>query len=564
LTSFYNKDITGIIYTLIGLISVRARGENNKGENAMFLKKTQIIKFEQNLCNASINDNDVLFVRVSDIVREKNAMFEVPNTHLAYVIKGGGDGRIYSSGCYNVFDNKKEVKEWRKGFSVDIVYMPKDTSVPVRWGTPDAISYRDPESTVMLTITANGSFDITIDNPELFFRKIVGVKTEYDRDDFHKRVLGLVVSTFTDIFLNVVGDLRLTYDRFDKYKREIAEKIGKELSEISKAQLGVGIENFLINAINVRGTERIEEAIEEKLDIEKHSDENYRAYLQSKNDIKKLELETEKEKLAVENERMVSEKKKWEIEKEKIEQDRKNREMELEFAHKDAQLKTVLGIADITSRGRMASSKDGNAGVDLYNNAINSVVEFYVKVEDGSACGSGMLIDKEQHFILTNAHVVTDDKTDEPAKSIMVRFGDFKTRGKVLMLGDDKSGSGSGVDLALVIVKEVPQNAKEVQFRRKGSLQNGEEVYALGNARGEGTSITRGIVSDKDHFNGEYIMTDCPINHGNSGGPLFDINGNVIGVNTAIRGDSQNMGYAIPADTVLEFMEGKHCAKKYF
>ena len=98
--------------------------------------KPQIVKFEQNHCNADINDNSVLFVRVADEIRDKHAMIEVPYTHNAYIIKGGGDARFYKSGAYDVFDDRKEIKAWKKGFSVDVVYMPKDCSLVVFWGTP--------------------------------------------------------------------------------------------------------------------------------------------------------------------------------------------------------------------------------------------------------------------------------------------------------------------------------------------------------------------------------------------------------------------------------------------
>ena len=106
-------------------------------------KKKQVIKFEQNLCNASVNDNSVLFVRVNDVVTAKDAIIEVPYTHNAFVIKGGGDCRFYKSGNYPVFDNKAEVKNWKTGLSVEVVYIPKETEVLIRWGTPTKVKYRD-------------------------------------------------------------------------------------------------------------------------------------------------------------------------------------------------------------------------------------------------------------------------------------------------------------------------------------------------------------------------------------------------------------------------------------
>ena len=120
----------------------------------MFSKKMQIIKFEQNHCNANVNNNSVLFVRVSGEVTDKHAQFEIPLTHVGYVIKGGGDGRLYQSGHYPVFEDKREIKAWKKGFSVEIVYMPKDTDVLINWGTPNKVSYRDEASNHVIEVGA--------------------------------------------------------------------------------------------------------------------------------------------------------------------------------------------------------------------------------------------------------------------------------------------------------------------------------------------------------------------------------------------------------------------------
>ena len=89
----------------------------------LFTKKQQVIKFEQNICNANVNDNSVLFVRVNDIVKVKDALFEVPFTHNAFLIKGGGDCRFYKSGTYPIFDDAAEIKAWKKGVSVEVIYI---------------------------------------------------------------------------------------------------------------------------------------------------------------------------------------------------------------------------------------------------------------------------------------------------------------------------------------------------------------------------------------------------------------------------------------------------------
>lgn len=217
----------------------------------MFSKKPQVIKFEQNHCHANVNDNSVLFVRVTDEVQDKNAMFEVPFTHNAYVIKGGGDGRFYESGTYPVFDEKSEVKSWKKGFSVDIIYMPKDTSVLIFWGTLKKLKYRDAASNKVVNVGASGQFGITITNPEQFFRKVVGVRKVFDLKDFQDRFRIAVVNEFADCFLSVVKDLNLTYDQFDTERKQIGDKVGKILTGEFAQSWGIGLEQFIIQTFEI-------------------------------------------------------------------------------------------------------------------------------------------------------------------------------------------------------------------------------------------------------------------------------------------------------------------------
>lgn len=229
------------------------------------MKKPQVIKFEQNLCNAKVDDNSVLFVRVTDEVRDKHAKFEVPFTHNAYVIKGGGDARFYRSGSYEVFDDKKEVKAWKTGFSVDIVYIPKETSVLIKWGTPERLKYRDEASNKVISVGARGQFGIDIRNPEQFFRKVVGVRKEFDLDDFRKRFSAAVVNEFADCFLRVVSDKRLTYDQFDANKKGIGISVGELLSPKFEDSWGIGLVDFIIEWLGIsdEDSNAVEEAAAE-------------------------------------------------------------------------------------------------------------------------------------------------------------------------------------------------------------------------------------------------------------------------------------------------------------
>lgn len=233
----------------------------------MFSKnKNQVIKFEQNLCNAKVDDNEILFVRVNDIVKSGDARLEVPITHDAIVIKGGGDMRYYKSGTYDVFDNRKDIKNWKSGLSVEVIYIPKDTRVLIKWGTPNRLRYRDEASNKVITVGARGEFDVSVTNPEQFFRKVVGVKKEFNLMEFRKRFSETVATEFADIFLKIIEEKQLTYDKFTANKKEIGISMGNILSPMFEREWGLSVLNFKIADFDLldEDMEAIEDAAAEK------------------------------------------------------------------------------------------------------------------------------------------------------------------------------------------------------------------------------------------------------------------------------------------------------------
>lgn len=156
--------------------------------------------------------------------------------------------------------------------------------------------------------------------------------------------------------------------------------------------------------------------------------------------------------------------------------------------------------------------------------------------------GSGFVIDPSG-LIVTNNHVIAD------ADEISVKFSDGKQLiAKIL-------GRDSKTDLAILKV-ESDEPLPTVRFGPSETMRVGDWVMAIGNPFGLGGSVTVGIVSarNRDINSGPYdnfIQTDAAINRGNSGGPLFDMHGNVIGINTAIispSGGSIGLGFAIPSE----------------
>ena len=164
-----------------------------------------------------------------------------------------------------------------------------------------------------------------------------------------------------------------------------------------------------------------------------------------------------------------------------------------------------------------------------------------------TAQGSGFVIDGKEGLIVTNNHVI------EGADEIIVNFAD----GSKLKV-DKVLGKDTKTDLALL--KVTPKRPlAEATFGSSARLKVGDWVMAIGNPFGLGGSVSVGIISAKqrDINTGpydDYLQTDAAINKGNSGGPLFNMDGEVIGVNTAIispTGYSIGIGFAVPSDAVV-------------
>ncbi len=227
-------------------------------------KQSNVIKLNQNVCNADLEDNQVLFVKLTDAVKSADARFEVPSTHDAIVVKGGGDIRYYPSGNYPVFDSKDEIKNWKSGMSVEITYIPKMARVLVKWGTPNRLRYRDEASNKVITVGAHGEFDLSVIVPLQFFQKVVGASREFDVNAFRKRFAETVATEFVDMFLKIVDDKKLTYDKFSANKKEIANEMGKILTGMFEKDWGLSVLNFKIADFDLHDMNAIEDATAKK------------------------------------------------------------------------------------------------------------------------------------------------------------------------------------------------------------------------------------------------------------------------------------------------------------
>ena len=187
---------------------------------------------------------------------------------------------------------------------------------------------------------------------------------------------------------------------------------------------------------------------------------------------------------------------------------------------------------------------------EIFKKNRKFVVEIQADFGLVSSRGTGIIIG--DGYILSNAHVVFDKKSDRgvayAANEILCKdalqnvyeldiiYADIK-KDMVLLRSDE------------LLVDGVTFCAREVE--------TGEKIYAIGNSKGQGICILDGIVSDSERLIGsdKFIMFSAPIVHGNSGGPVFNGNGEVIGIATLGREDALAMNYAIPVSAVNTFVE---------
>jgi putative serine protease PepD len=212
---------------------------------------------------------------------------------------------------------------------------------------------------------------------------------------------------------------------------------------------------------------------------------------------------------------------------------------------------TVVRQVTVTS-SEPAATGQGLAIGDIYERSQKAVVEITAQATQfsgsQSAQGSGFVFDDDGH-IITNQHVV------EGASSISVRFWDGSTRTARLV------GTDASTDLAVVKVNAPASFLEPLRLGDSSEVDVGDGVVAMGSPFGLEGTVTSGIVSAlhrqmtaPNNFTiTDSIQTDAAINHGNSGGPLLDQQGRVIGVNAQIEsesGGSDGVGFAIPSNTV--------------
>ncbi len=163
--------------------------------------------------------------------------------------------------------------------------------------------------------------------------------------------------------------------------------------------------------------------------------------------------------------------------------------------------------------------------------------------------GSGVIIDSSG-LVLTNEHVISR------ASNVTITLEDRRT------FVVDVVGADPAFDLAVLKVRNAPKDLPSVQIGTSSDLMIGETVVAIGNPFGLANSVTTGVVSalhrsieaeDKNYE--DFVQTDAAINPGNSGGALLNVEGKLIGINTAIYSSANGIGFAIPVDQAMAVVE---------
>ena len=166
------------------------------------------------------------------------------------------------------------------------------------------------------------------------------------------------------------------------------------------------------------------------------------------------------------------------------------------------------------------------------------------EVYTSQSLGSGVLISPDG-LIVTNEHVI------EGAAEIKVGFSDGKSEQAEVI--------GSDADSDLAILRVAARGRPFLPLAEKDDSMIGETMIAIGNPLGLGSTVTVGVLSARDRtvtspdthrVYTDFLQTDASINPGNSGGALVDLDGRLVGINTAIIGDAQGIGFAIPAKRV--------------
>jgi len=224
----------------------------------------------------------------------------------------------------------------------------------------------------------------------------------------------------------------------------------------------------------------------------------------------------------------------------------------MSFADMVAKLQPA--VVNVSVKQKVQLSTQDNPLMQLFGD-MNGGGDGQPVTREGQSLGSGFIISPDG-YVVTNAHVVRAATRGAKVESITITLANRKEYVARLI------GSDTNSDLALLKIDA--NNLPYVKFGDSTKARVGDWVIAIGNPFGLGGTVTAGIVSALHRVTGQggaydrFIQTDAAINKGNSGGPMFDLNGNVIGINSQIYSPSEGsvgIGFAIPAESAKPIID---------
>ena len=207
-------------------------------------------------------------------------------------------------------------------------------------------------------------------------------------------------------------------------------------------------------------------------------------------------------------------------------------------------LSMLIFSANSSTPAQMVS-QDEQINVSVYENVSPSIVAIDADISDGISSGTGCVIDPKG-IILTSSHVIDGANTIE-----VILYNGEKCTGKLIKIMEENS------DLALLKINTTSL-LPVIKFGDSTKIKVGQKVLAIGNPFGFNRTLTTGIISRIDYDRNK-IQTDAAINPGSSGGPLLNVNGEVIGINQSIYNPDNNksnigIGFAVPVNAAKRFI----------
>ena len=199
---------------------------------------------------------------------------------------------------------------------------------------------------------------------------------------------------------------------------------------------------------------------------------------------------------------------------------------------------SIIAMVLLMSMSACSSTPKKLSGEEIYSKIVPSTVEIYAESAFTAGQGSGFFID-DKGTVVTNCHVIED------CSCAYVTTSDGDTYEVTSVLGYSEE-----LDIA-ILKTDVPRS---VAAERNSAVTTGETVYVLGSSRGLTGTFSEGLVSTAERIIGEvpYIQISAPISPGNSGGPVVNAYGEVIGIATLTRTDGQNLNFALPVSLLVK------------